>query len=97
MVPTAGFAPALCARFYGSKGLKHGPQKAEVPFLTYITLQCIELICYSQIRVHWRYATREIMEINKDLIAASSTPIVLVIPAEEDDYGYAILQRVREF
>jgi PadR family transcriptional regulator len=36
------------------------------------------------------------MEINKDLIAASSTPIVLSILAEEDSYGYAILQRVRE-
>jgi PadR family transcriptional regulator, regulatory protein PadR len=36
------------------------------------------------------------MEINKDLIAASSTPIVLSILAEADSYGYAILQRVRE-
>ncbi len=36
------------------------------------------------------------MEISKDLIAASSTPIVLAILAEEDSYGYAILQRVRE-
>src|ERR671915_243141 len=38
----------------------------------------------------------KIMEINKDLIAASSTPIVLAILAEEDSYGYAILQRVKE-
>ncbi len=36
------------------------------------------------------------MEISKDLIAASSTPIVLAILAEEDSYGYAISQRVRE-
>ena len=36
------------------------------------------------------------MDINKDLIAASSTPIVLAILAEDDSYGYAILQRVRE-
>jgi PadR family transcriptional regulator, regulatory protein PadR len=36
------------------------------------------------------------MEINKDLIAASSTPIVLAILAEQDSYGYAILKRVRE-
>ncbi|RPJ46248.1 MAG: PadR family transcriptional regulator [Candidatus Latescibacterota bacterium] len=36
------------------------------------------------------------MEINKDLIAASSTPIVLAILAEEDSYGYAILKRVQE-
>ncbi len=36
------------------------------------------------------------MEFNKDLIAASSTPIVLAILAEKESYGYAILQRVRE-
>ena len=36
------------------------------------------------------------MEINKDLIAASSTPIVLAILAEGDSYGYQILKRVRE-
>lgn len=36
------------------------------------------------------------MEINKELIAASSTPLVLAILAEADSYGYAILQRVRE-
>lgn len=36
------------------------------------------------------------MEINKDLTAASSTPIVLAILAEGDSYGYAILNRVRE-
>ena len=36
------------------------------------------------------------MQINKDLVAASSTPIVLAILAEGDSYGYAILERVRE-
>ena len=36
------------------------------------------------------------MKFSKDLIAASSTPIVLAILAEEDGYGYAILNRVRE-
>ena len=36
------------------------------------------------------------MDINKDLIAASSTPIVLAILAEADSYGYAILRRVRD-
>jgi PadR family transcriptional regulator, regulatory protein PadR len=35
------------------------------------------------------------MQINKDLIAASSTPIVLAILADGDSYGYAILERVR--
>ena len=36
------------------------------------------------------------MEINKDLIAASSTPLVHAILAEGDSYGYAILKRVQE-
>lgn len=36
------------------------------------------------------------MEINKDLMAASSTSIVLAILAETDSYGYAIIKRVRE-
>ncbi|MCA1798274.1 MAG: PadR family transcriptional regulator [Xanthomonadaceae bacterium] len=36
------------------------------------------------------------MHVNKDLMAASSTPIVLAILADGDSYGYAILQRVRE-
>ncbi len=36
------------------------------------------------------------MEFNKDLIAASSTPIVLAILAEQDSYGYAIIKRVQE-
>lgn len=44
----------------------------------------------------WYRTTRNVMEINKDLIAASSTPIVLAILAEEESYGYAILKRVRE-
>ncbi len=38
----------------------------------------------------------ETMEFNKDLIAASSTPIVLAILAEKDSYGYAIIKRVQE-
>ena len=36
------------------------------------------------------------MAINKDLTAASSTPIVLAILGEGDSYGYAILKRVRD-
>ncbi len=38
----------------------------------------------------------KIMEFNKDLIAASSTPIVLAILSEGDSYGYAIIKRVQE-
>lgn len=36
------------------------------------------------------------MHINKDLVAASATPLVLAILAEGESYGYAILKRVRE-
>src|SRR3954454_16034463 len=36
------------------------------------------------------------MDINKDLVAAAATPIVLAILAEGDSYGYAILKRVSE-
>ena len=36
------------------------------------------------------------MNINKDLVAASATPLVLAILAEDESYGYAILKRVRE-
>lgn len=36
------------------------------------------------------------MSVNKDLVAASSTPLVLAILAEGDSYGYAILKRVRD-
>jgi DNA-binding PadR family transcriptional regulator len=36
------------------------------------------------------------MAINKDLVAASSTPLVLAILATGDSYGYAILEQVRQ-
>lgn len=36
------------------------------------------------------------LTINKDLVAATSTPLVLAILTEGDSYGYAILKRVRE-
>jgi DNA-binding PadR family transcriptional regulator len=36
------------------------------------------------------------MHIDKDLVAASSTPLVLGILAEGESYGYAILKRVNE-
>ena len=36
------------------------------------------------------------MHIDKDLVAASATPLVLAILAEGESYGYAILKRVRE-
>ena len=36
------------------------------------------------------------MELGKDLVAASATPLVLAILAEGDSYGYAIIKRVAE-
>jgi PadR family transcriptional regulator len=36
------------------------------------------------------------VHIDKDLVAASATPLVLSILAEDESYGYAILKRVRE-
>jgi PadR family transcriptional regulator PadR len=49
--------------------------------LTYIEQQCISLLR---------------MDMGKDLIAASATPLVLAILAEGDSYGYAIIKRVAE-
>ena len=36
------------------------------------------------------------MDLGKDLVAASSTPLVLAILAEGESYGYAIIKRVAE-
>ncbi len=36
------------------------------------------------------------MQIDKDLVAASATPLVLALLADGESYGYAILKRVRE-
>jgi PadR family transcriptional regulator, regulatory protein PadR len=36
------------------------------------------------------------MDMGKDLIAASATPLVLAILGEGDSYGYAIIKRVSE-
>ena len=36
------------------------------------------------------------MRIDKDLVAASATPLVLAILAEGESYGYALAKRVRE-
>ena len=36
------------------------------------------------------------MHIDKDLVAASATPLVLAILTDGESYGYALLKRVRE-
>ena len=48
--------------------------------LTYIALRCIY----------------EAMKLEKELVAASSVPLVLSILSEGDSYGYSIIQRVKE-
>jgi PadR family transcriptional regulator, regulatory protein PadR len=37
-----------------------------------------------------------VVRVAKDLVAASATPMVLGILAEQDSYGYAILRRITE-
>jgi PadR family transcriptional regulator PadR len=36
------------------------------------------------------------MKLDKELVAASSVPLVLSILAEGESYGYAVIQRVKE-
>lgn len=36
------------------------------------------------------------MEISKDLIAASATPLILAILKKQDGYGYDIIKKVKE-
>jgi len=56
-----------------------------VQIVEYLALPCIVLIGIG--------AT---LQIDKDLVAASATPLVLAILSEGESYGYAILKRVRE-
>jgi len=42
------------------------------------------------------YNAAKLMELGKDLVAASATPLVLAILAEGESYGYAIIKRVSE-
>jgi PadR family transcriptional regulator, regulatory protein PadR len=58
-----------------------GPETSgEKLCLQYITVQCIVLL----------------VKIDKDLVAASSVPLILSILSEGESYGYAIIQRVRD-
>src|SRR4029079_3614377 len=71
------------ARQQGSKAARQQGSKAarQQGGLTYVEVQRIRLLR---------------MDMNKDLVAASGTPLVLAILAEGDSYGYAILKRVTE-
>ncbi len=45
--------------------------------------------------MHGRSSYGDAVHIDKDLVAASATPLVLAILADGESYGYAILKRVR--
>jgi PadR family transcriptional regulator, regulatory protein PadR len=45
--------------------------------------------------MHGGSSYRVAVHIDKDLVAASATPLVLAILADGESYGYAILKRVR--
>jgi PadR family transcriptional regulator PadR len=51
------------------------------------------LYCYAY---GFKPSEERAVHIDKDLVAASATPLVLAILAEGESYGYAILKRVRE-
>jgi PadR family transcriptional regulator, regulatory protein PadR len=51
---------------------------------------------YCRARYSAHVCAYESMDINKDLVAATASPLVLAILAERDSYGYAILKRVSE-
>src|SRR5437764_14597099 len=55
-------------------------------FWPYWPLTYIEVPCISD----------SAMELGKDLLAASATPLVLAILAEGDRYGYAVIKHVGE-
>ena len=42
------------------------------------------------------YRTAPTLNVQKDLVAASATPLVLAILSEGESYGYAIIKRVAE-
>ena len=70
-----------------ARGLGTDPHAAdanwrEADVLVYLVLLCI--------------AVQPVCTIDKDLVAASATPLVLAILADGESYGYAILKRVRE-
>ena len=60
---------------------RQGGPRLDPRQLTYTEPQCIKLLR---------------MDVSKDLVAASATPLVLAILAEGDSYGYAIIKRVAE-
>ena len=57
----------------------------------YCTHRCLSLTC-----IEAQGISPQGMELGKDLVAASATPLVLAILAEGDSYGYAIIKRVAE-
>src|SRR6187399_2877566 len=73
---------SFCRRAHDEMRQSRGARSRETLWrLTYIELPCITALR---------------MDMGKDLIAASATPLVLAILAEGDSYGYAIIKRVAE-
>jgi DNA-binding PadR family transcriptional regulator len=56
-------------------------------------LACAHTLCFYALRCEPSEAG---VHIDKDLVAASATPLVLSILADGESYGYALLKRVRE-
>ncbi len=50
---------------------------------------------HSALDIHHTSMHNTPMNISKDLVAASATPLVLAILRKEESYGYAIIQQVR--
>ena len=61
-------------------------------------VEIVQGIFYNTIDAHFhKFETHEAAETHqKELVAASSVPLVLSILTEGDRYGYAIIQRVKE-
>jgi PadR family transcriptional regulator PadR len=80
-VAVANRAGRIVERGCPTSYLAPSTEALDPTLLTYIEQQCIRLLR---------------MDMSKDLVAASATPLVLAILAEGDSYGYAIIKRVAE-
>ena len=90
--------------------IKHGGANRLTPgvALTHPNIQSIAMIEGHRTDVHlsrrlktWLayiapLCNQDTMKLEKELVAASSVPLVLSILSEGDSYGYAIIQRVKE-
>ncbi len=80
MPATTGTKPESAGDYHLDTSFAAPPQEQ------YLAVLCIMLQGIREVFLH----------IEKDLVAASSTPLVLGILAGNESYGYAVLQKVRE-